>query len=243
MIVALDIETTGLSKKDCGICQISMIKFTENWKIVAEFDTYIKPRPGVIWTDGAIECSGITPETVKNAPTFSEKAPEILEFIGDCDILTYNGNTFDIPWIKEELRQCGLNLSLVGRKIYDSMYIESLISPRNLGAVYQRYTGKTMKEAGLSAHNSLSDTKATIRIFKEQHKCIDMSTVPAESTYSGTISRDAEGEYIFIYGKYKGSTVKKIIKDDPNWIAWLIKEKKDSDLLALIQKVYKEVNS
>ena len=29
MIVALDIETTGLSKKDCGITQLSMIKVDE----------------------------------------------------------------------------------------------------------------------------------------------------------------------------------------------------------------------
>ena len=125
MIVALDIETTGLSKKDCGITQLSMIKVdeTKNFKVVDTFDTYVKPRPDALWQPGAMTCSGITPETVENAPSMSDIAQDVVTFIGDCDILTYNGNSFDLPFLKDELQRVGVELALLGRTVYDSLIL------------------------------------------------------------------------------------------------------------------------
>ena len=42
-MVIIDIETTGLSKKDCGICQLSMVKTNDNLEVIGTFNHYIKP--------------------------------------------------------------------------------------------------------------------------------------------------------------------------------------------------------
>ena len=42
-MVTIDIETTGLSKKDCGICQLSMVKTNDNFEVIDTFNHYIKP--------------------------------------------------------------------------------------------------------------------------------------------------------------------------------------------------------
>ena len=47
-MVIIDIETTGLSKKDCGICQLSMVKTNDNFEVIDTFNHYIKPKPTAI---------------------------------------------------------------------------------------------------------------------------------------------------------------------------------------------------
>lgn len=47
-MVTIDIETTGLSKKDCGICQLSMVKTNDNFEVIDTFNHYIKPKPSLL---------------------------------------------------------------------------------------------------------------------------------------------------------------------------------------------------
>ena len=241
MIVALDIETTGLSKKDCGITQLSMIKVdeTKNFKVVDTFDTYVKPRPDALWQPGAMTCSGITPETVENAPSMSDIAQDVVTFIGDCDILTYNGNSFDLPFLKDELQRVGVELALLGRTVYDSYFIESQLNPRHLGDIYKKYTGETMEEAGLNAHNSFSDVQATIEVFKHQGDIEMLKEMCKDNTCGGTLTT-IDGVRYFNMGKYKSLSVAEVIEKDPQWVAWLVKTKKDRDLFTIIKEEYEK---
>lgn len=242
-IVSLDIETTGLNKDECGITQISMIKFDEiRFKVISTFNTYLKPRATAVWHPEATNCSHITPEMVENAPSIKSKAQEIIDFIGDCDILTYNGNTFDLPFLKEELRREGFEISFLNRTVYDSYQIECTIHPRNLGALYKTYTGETMEEAGLTAHNSLSDAQATIEVFKNQGDLEALKEICKNNTYGGTfIYRD--GIRCFGFGKHKNIPVAEVIKNDPQWVSWLIKTKKDRDVFSIIKEEYTKVKN
>lgn len=244
MIVALDIESTGLSKKDCGITQLSMIKFdeTENFKVVDTFDTYVKPRPDALWQPGAMTCTGITPEVVESAPSMSDIAQDVVTFIGDCDILTYNGNGFDLPFLKEELQRVGFELSLLGRTVYDSYFIECQLNPRHLGDMYKKYMGETMEEAGLDAHNSLSDVQATIEVFKKQGSIETLKDICKDATCGGTLTT-IDGIRYFNMGKYKSLSVAEVIEKDPQWVAWLVKTKKDRDLFTIIKEEYEKVKA
>ena len=236
-MITIDIETTGLSKKDCGICQLSMVKTNDNFEVIDTFNHYIKPKPSALWNQGAMNCSGITPEMVADCPYLADLADEILEFIGDEDILTYNGNSFDIPFLQEELKSCGRNLILSNRKIYDSYYIESIINPRKLTSVYKKYTGKDLE----GAHNSLNDVMATLEVFKHQAEILNINDCLSANTFGGVIGKDDNGEYVFMIGKYRGQHIPDVIKNDPKWVAWLLKEKQDNEFFLFIKKFYEEL--
>lgn len=239
-IVSFDIETTGLEQNTARIVQISLIKFERlgiHYKVIDTYDTYINPGEGTTWSEQAMNVTGITPDTVKDAPAFSEVADKIMDFIGDNDILTYNGNTFDIPILKKELARIGKTWTLYGKKIYDSFYIESKLHSRKLVDVYKRYTGKDLNEA----HNSLADATATIDVFCKQMELLneDTSELNFDTTAGGMIG-NMDGEKCFLVGKYRGMSVKEIIKRDPSYITYFIKQG-DPDFYLLVKDIYNDL--
>ena len=152
-IICVDIETTGTNKKIDSIIQISAVRIVLNDDnsisyTGEEFNSYINPGPNAHWTKQAIEKTGLTPEFLINAPSPEKVLKSFHEWVKDDDnILTYNGNSFDIPFIKKAMREVGLSFSIAGRKCYDSLYIETVLNSRKLEEVYKRYNGgRTMEE-------------------------------------------------------------------------------------------------
>lgn len=240
-IVAFDIETTGLDKSTCRITQISLVKFLLNadgsYEIKDSYNTYVNPGLDATWSDHAQLMTGITPESVTAAPSFAEISDKVLDFIGDNDILTYNGNTFDIPILKNELARLGKSLTLYGRKIYDSLYIESKLNSRKLIDVYRKYTGKELD----NAHNSLSDTLATMEVFGHQLNMLnnDTSDFDFETTCGGLVGM-LDGERCFLQGKYKGYSVKSVLQKDPSYITYFIKQG-DPDFYLIVKEIYESL--
>ena len=240
-IVAFDIETTGLDKSTCRITQISLVKFEPSdeggYDVKDTFNTFVNPGPDAVWSDYAKEKTGITPETVADAPLFAEIADKVLDFLGDSDILTYNGNTFDIPILKNEFARLGKPLTLYGRKVYDSIYIESKLNSRKLVDVYRKYTGKELDDA----HNSFADTLATIEVFGHQMELLhnDISGLDLETTCGGLVGM-LDGERCFLQGKYKGASVRSILQKDPSYITYFIKQG-DPDFYLIVKEIYEQL--
>ena len=231
-IVAFDIETTGLDKVKDHIIQISMIKFNpETYEVIDTYDSYIRPIGNYAISLPAYIKHRIKPEFLSDKPTIKEVAKDIINFFEDCDILTFNGNSFDIPFLNKELETVNEHIDFTTRNCYDSCLIERMRNPNNLEGTYERYTGNTMESDGLVAHNSLSDIKATIEIFKYQN---DEEPTEPERLYgdSGMV-RDALFEGIvtpcFAYGKYRSMPVSFIAKMDQGYLRWAISNKCDID--------------
>jgi len=49
---------------------------------------------------GAYNIHKLGDKELKGQPTFRQKADEILAFMDGCDLLTHNGNSFDIPFLQ-----------------------------------------------------------------------------------------------------------------------------------------------
>ena len=246
-IVCIDIETTGTNRKIDSIVQISAerIIMNDDGSIThtgEEYDSYVNPGPDAHLTPQAMEKTGIIPETVADAPSSDYVMREFREWIkDDDDILTYNGNTFDLPFIKKEMKLAGLDFPLNGRKCYDGLYLESQICSRKLEEVYKRYNGgREMKDDGLDAHNSLSDVKATINVFQKQMNIIREKEIPIETgnTCGGMIGKDDTGRRVFLVGKHRGEPIREIIASDPSYITWFIKDTADMDVYAVLKEEY-----
>ncbi len=92
-----DIETTGLSVKDCAITEIGAVLY-KNGEIIDTFESFVNPHTEI--SDKIVELTGITNEMVADAPDISEVLPKFFEFAGENVLVAHNAG-FDIGFIRE----------------------------------------------------------------------------------------------------------------------------------------------
>ena len=87
MIIALDLETTGIDSKNDKILEVALIKFDENtFEIVDTYSTLI--NPGIPIPEIISNITNIFDEDVKQAPFFDNiQKQKIEDFIQDFPIL------------------------------------------------------------------------------------------------------------------------------------------------------------
>ncbi len=238
-IICFDLETTGLSMKDHKIVQFACVILDTDLNIIQEYNTYINPG-NIIWSPEAIKTHGITPEKVQNEPFMRVLAKDIFELFQGRDILTHNGNKFDIPFLANELDMCGYDLNVDDIQVFDTFVIESKINSRKLGDLYSKYTGNSMEDAGLAAHDALSDVCATASIFKCQDSIFKIDSIENKTVIERDIGYE-NGIPVMMYGKYKGVPVVDVIKKDPDYLAWLLKERGSKRLFNTIKRIYESM--
>lgn len=125
--VVLDVETTGAKCPPCRMTEIGAYR-VRNGRITGEWQTLLNPQMPI--PPFIVELTGITEEMVSNQPTFTEVAPQLLEFIGDAVIVAHNAK-FDIGFLNYEIGRtypgCRLandNLCTVhlARRVFPGLY-------------------------------------------------------------------------------------------------------------------------
>lgn len=246
-IVCWDVETTGLNPKEDFMIQLAVSKFSkETMEIVESKKWYVKPAHNYTISPQAQAVHGLTKEFIEaNGVYFKELAPEFFKMIEDADLLTYNGNTFDIKFLNEECKRWNLPLPIVGKNFYDAFAMECRFHPRNLSAVYKTYTGKDLE----GAHDALADVHATIDVFKHQLQTQGVTFDEIDTwqennllTPDGSIrNAAAAGEpikIVFAVGKYKDSEFMEISKKDPNYIKWYMENIASDYTKDVLRKYY-----
>lgn len=247
--VCWDVETTGLNSREDFIIQLSLIKFKKSdFSTILERSWYIKPAHNFEISEGAQKVHGLTKEFIlKNGVYFKDIFDEFSSIIEDSDLLTYNGNTFDIKFLTEECKRWGLELNLDNKKMYDSFAMECRFSPRDLSSVYNKYTGLVLE----GAHDALEDVKATKEVFRHQmmqknleYKDIDEFQENNLLSPDGSIRNAASpGEplkIVFAIGKYKDSEFINIAEKDPSYIKWYMENVASNHTKKILSKYYKE---
>lgn len=156
-VVVLDFETTGLSPERSEIIQIGAIKF-EKAKMVDQFARYARasrPIPAKI-----TQITGITDETVKDAPALKESLLELRDFIGDYPIVAHNAS-FDLKFL------------LANYHRYDIAYPSpTVIDTLTLARKYIRQTPNhkltTLKQflrMEVQSHDAIDDCKVTGQLY------------------------------------------------------------------------------
>lgn len=250
-IVCYDVETTGLSTKEDYVIQLSAVKFNRNFEIIDKFDNYINPTGAWHMSDGAEMVHGLSTEFIlSNGRPMSEVGKEFLEFTDGCDILSYNGNKFDIKMLSKDLRLAGYEFELSGRTFYDSYLLETKLNPRTLSGIYLKYTGNVLE----GAHNSLNDVIATVEVFKHQLEMYERIGQTIENVKNfdeskllcvdGSIKRcsnpNTPEQLVFAYGKYKDMDIMQVCKIDEGYINWFMtkNDSVDSHTKKIIREYY-----
>ncbi len=176
-LVVFDLETTGLDLVNDRIIQISYIKVLPNNEETHHniFVNPEKPIPSLVQ-----ELTGITEETVKDAPTFKQLAKELAEQFVGCDFAGFNSNRFDIPMLAEEFLRAGVDFDFSRCRLIDAQTIFHKMEQRNLAAAYKFYTGNKMED-DFQAHRADQDAEATYRVLQGQLDRYDPRTAEEPS--------------------------------------------------------------
>ena len=228
-LLIFDLETTGLDKTNDHIVQFaSLIIDTSTHSIIDSYNTYIQPEGNYSISLGSYFKHQITPAFLKDKPYLKDVAPRIIELFDSVEnILTYNGNRFDIPFLKTELNNIGYDIDFTNKHCYDAFVEEKRRNGISLENTYLRYRGKTMEESGLTAHDAFSDIKATYSVFIAQQK--NQEYGPENMYGEDGVIQDMifleEMQPCFGIGKYRGISIKYVAEHDQGYLQWCVSDK------------------
>ena len=227
--VTIDLETTGLDKTKDHIIQFAAIKY-EGTKFIDSLNLKIQPSGPYSIGIGAYFKHRITVSDLESCPYLEDVAQQIIDFLETPDtvyILSYNGVSFDIPFLVGALKRIGIDFSFIGYNCYDAFLEEKRRNGNTLEQTYTRYKGKTMEDAGLTAHDALSDVKATYSIFLSQQKIKAYGPEKIFGDDNVIMLNVFKDEIVpcFNIGKYKGISVDFIKAYDEGYLKWAISEK------------------
>ena len=163
-LVIFDVETTGLDLVKDRIIQISYIKVMPDG---TEERANHLVNPGQHISDEITALTGISDETVAQAPTFKQIAKTLADNFVGCDFAGFNSNHFDIPLLAEEFLRAGVDFDFSRCRLIDVQTIFHKMERRNLAAAYKFYVGRRMED-DFVAHRADEDTEATYRVLQAQ---------------------------------------------------------------------------
>lgn len=236
-----DLETTGTQVATDRIVEISVIK------LMPDGTEQVLTRlvnPGMPIPPEAAAVHGITDEKVADAPAFKDIANEVIAFIADSDLAGYNCLKFDVPLLMEEFLRNGFDLDMRKRRVVDVQNIFHRMEQRTLSAAYRFYCNGDLT----NAHSAEADTRATKEVLLAQVQRYDELENDVQFLhdfgkrgnavdFAGHIIEDDKGEPVFNFGKYKGVSVVKVLRENPGYYGWML----DAQFPGYTKKVLTEI--
>lgn len=156
-LIALDLETTGLSPLVDKIIEIAAYKITPEGESV--FSTLINPDIPIPAHTTAIH--NITDEMVADAPKISQILSELKDFLGDVPIVAHNAK-FDLGFIVMGLQR--ENIKLSNALVYCSCKMARVTHKE----MANHKLGTLVKELDIplvNHHRALDDAFASLKVF------------------------------------------------------------------------------
>tara|TARA_B100000925_G_scaffold267018_1_gene227213 strand:- start:312 stop:1139 length:828 start_codon:yes stop_codon:yes gene_type:complete len=245
-VLAFDLETTGISTNSDKIVQIALVGADADGTPV-HYEVLINPQRPI--PHGASNVHGIYDVDVRDKPSFSNYAHEIIELMKDSVVVGHNARKFDMPLLENEFYRCGISppKPLV---ILDTLEIVRrlrLPRPHNLGSLCARH-GIDLS----NAHDAAADAAASLLLLwklirdhpssfrrsleeieqwlitgdaRKDESELGRSLSDLDSLDEGGRIRVDNGNYIIAFGRHRGKDITSIEKEDPRYIDWLLSPK------------------
>lgn len=254
----LDIETTGFSRDRCRVVEIALIRIDPDGSDRG-VTFLIDPCSEIHWA--ASQAHGLYERDLVGKPLFSEVLPNISDLLKGSDLAGHNIKVFDVPILTNEFQRCDVSLpQLCGNpRILDTLILlrrDQVVMPkgisRRLSSALGFFCGpRVLKEFTGSAHQALSDVRASMRIaaaylVEHRHRVTEL--------YEGLhVSKKADNKLdpsgVFIVkngqptiniGKYKGTTLEELTRTQRQYLFWMLNQDFSKKALDLIRAALRE---
>ena len=158
----------------------------------------------------------------------------LLDFMDGSDFGGFGITRFDIPLLAEEFKRAGHVFPSGDAAILDGLTIFHRKEPRDLTAAYQFFCRKTL----VGAHGARADALASMEVlYAELARYPDLPQ-EVQGLHQFCNKQDhrfvdsrgkflwKDGEAAFNFGKYKGELLQKLVKENRDYIEWIINEGK-----------------
>lgn len=169
---AFDVETTGLSPYDDRVVELGAVSFRMeesggSWhcRELGRYEALCNPGRPIPPAVTAIH--GISDLDVSFEPSFGERAPELLAFLGDSVLVAHNA-AFDMGFLREECLRAGLPCP--PNPAYDTIQLAMSAVPHLPSYALQALVKSFGLEAG-RAHWGSDDARACMLLFA---RCISL---------------------------------------------------------------------
>lgn len=216
----MDLETTGLNSILDEICELAIVVYDKDLILKKEFRSLLRTHNPI--PEDVTLIHGITNEMVADKPFFEEVAPSVLKLLQGKVICGHNVRTFDIPFLAEQFFKCDIIWDTSDLKTLDTLSIERILKPRDLGTLYKLYTGKEIEDA----HSAVADCKASKEVLAGQIKEFGLDINSKDFNEMLGVNKDSidpSGKLIYIDGTVCwsfGKNKNKPILEDLGYINW-----------------------
>ena len=156
-IIALDLETTGLSPLIDKVIELSAIKITPYGEEV--FDELIDPQIEI--PQFTIDIHGITNDMVQGKPLLKDVLPSFVNFMGSLPLVAHNAK-FDLGFIVFGMHQCKMDLNEI------HVYCSCKFSRYSLKGMPNFKLATLTKELEIpleNHHRALDDAIACLKVY------------------------------------------------------------------------------
>jgi DNA polymerase-3 subunit epsilon len=226
-LVFFDLETTGLDMKNDRIIELAFIKLTPLGDVLERVRRF---NPGIPIPPEATAIHGITDADVAGELAFCRTARALVDLLDGCDLAGFNIKRFDLHMFIHELRRCGVEFSLKGRRVLDMQTIFHREERRDLSAAARFYLGREHEEA----HTALGDIRTSAAVLGAQldrypsvprdldglHAYCE-EFAPFRTEVDRWFDGPEEGRR-FRRGKHKGKALVDVAREAPDYLHWML---------------------
>lgn len=189
--VFLDVETTGLSKINDRIIEMSAFEVIDN-KITGAFLNFlVNPEINKPLTPENIKIHGIKDDMLRNATPLKSRLKEVMDFFSKTDILIAHNAKFDTEFLLAGLNRCdsSINLSDIAKNVLCTAKLARLVVGRpnrgpqhSLNSLCHRFNidNKLRKEG---VHSGLLDAILAYKVFKKLETCALQMNINLQSAF------------------------------------------------------------
>lgn len=156
-VIVFDLETTGLKPSTEEITEIAAVLVREG-QIIDSFQTYVNPHKPI--PPEITELTGISDETVRDAPELADAVPKFLAFAGERPLVAHNAG-FDMSFLNAACKRLGIEQAFTS---IDTLEMSRILLPQ-LNKHKLNVLAKELAVGPFEHHRASEDATVLARIW------------------------------------------------------------------------------